>query len=584
MNFLIKFFSKHVIPLAFAGLSVLILGGMLAPGYILTLDMVWVDAPSHSWSLDGFNNTAPIYLLLSGFGLIFPSWVVQKLLLFGLFFSLLYLPYRFLPFISSNYGRVFAGLLYALNPFVYSRLLAGQWEVLLGYAFLPLVLYTLNRLIERRDMKSGLLFGLSLVIIGACSIHFLYLSLVLSIFWLGAHFAKFLIIDRKVLSKSFFTACLAGILFFIVMSTYWLVPALTREAPLETRFDVTHFEDFSISENHMISAPLNLAVLGGFWAEGEEWRYYFLWPQDQPLFWLAAIFILALVVFGFITLVRDKDKKFIAILLLILGIFSYVLALGAWGGAFHSFNLWFYENIPGWSGLRDSHKIAGVLSLVYVTFAAIAIDKIVILSKKNFYFTRTLLPILFVLPMLFGMYELFGFRGQLTPVEYPVSWYETKAILEKAPSSEKILILPWQGYFSLPFNNQLIVANPTSSFFGKDKTIASRVVGMQNIYDQEVDTRYHAIDTFLHDVQKNSPESIIELLKVYDIRYLLVIVNENAENQNTWLMPTKTLTDTKSNSAPLLKNPKESVVVKSLLRVPHEKIIDSDIILYYFSY
>ena len=46
----------------------------------------------------------------------------------------------------------FAGVLYAINPFVYDRLLTGQWFLLLGYAVLPWALRALIRTLrgERR--------------------------------------------------------------------------------------------------------------------------------------------------------------------------------------------------------------------------------------------------------------------------------------------------------------------------------------------------------------------------------------------------------------------------------------------------
>lgn len=585
LSSLTTFIAKYTTPLAFAGLTLLVLGGMLAPGYVLTLDMVWSDASLWSWDTDGFNNGAPVYLLLAGLGLVFPAWVIQKLMLFGLFFSLLYLPYRFLPLIESNAGRWFAGLLYTFNPFVYSRLLSGQWGVLLGYACLPLVLYTLNRLLEKKDLKSGLLFGFSLAVVGLFSIHFLYLSLVLSAIWIGTYVVRSLLTGHETLSKSLLTASLSGLILFVVLSSYWLMPAFNRETPLETRFDITHFASFAASENHLVSTPLNLAVLGGFWAEGDEWRYYFLWPQDQPVFWLASLFILMLVGFGFITLVKNKEYRFVAILLLATGILSYVTALGAWGGAFTSLNLWLYENIPGWSGLRDSHKIAGVLALVYVTFAGIAIDRVVALSKKQggTSLARTALPILFILPFIFGMYELFGFRDQLTPVEYPTSWYETRAMLETAPSTEKMLVLPWQGYFSLPFNNQLLVANPTSRFFGKEKTIAGRAVSLESVYDQEVDANYRQIDSFLHEVADQSPEAVTEFLRSNNIRYLFVVVNEATEDQNNWLLPPKMALESESEDTLKVSDPRDSKVITGLLQAPHEIITDSDIILYRFT-
>ena len=577
------FFLKYNTVILFVCLTVIILKQMLLPGYILTLDMVWADNLTWSPNTNSFTNTAPVHLFLGSLGLIFPSWLVQKFMLFGLFFSLMYIPYRFLPFIESNYGRLFAGMLYTLNPFVYARLLAGQWGVLLGYACFPLVLYTLNRLLNKRDLKSGLLYGLALTLVGSVSIHFLYLSVALSIVWIGAYMVKFLLYDRSSISRSLLASCLSGLLLFLLLSTYWLVPAFTRETPLETRFDAAHFEGFAASENHLVSTLLNLSVLGGFWAEGEEWRYYFIWPQDQVLFWVAAALILSLVAFGLLTLIRDSKRRFVGLLLLGIGTLSYILALGAWGGIFTSFNLWIYETISGWSGLRDSHKIAGVLALVYVTLAGIGVDRLVALSKKGPSWITTVLPIIFALPLLFGMYELFGFRGQLTPVDYPASWHEARQVLSATPDTEKMLVLPWQGYFSLPFNNQLIVSNPTSRFFGKEKVFAGRSVEVGDIYDQEADPTYRAWDTFLHEVPTLPLETIVDTLRQHDITYLFVIVNPEVEDQNLWLVPAIT-TPEASTSTDFVVDPKEANVIKALLQVPNQLLIDSDVILYRFTY
>ena len=579
-----SFFSINVKSIFFLlAVLLVILGNMLAPGYLLTLDMVWGDTINWVWSGDNFNNTTPVYLLLSGLNIMLPSWVVQKILLGSIFFLLLYLPYRLLPYLTSNLSRLFAGLLFTLNPFVYSRLLAGQWEVLLGYACLPVIFYALTRLTQKRDARSGLMLGGSLIVVGACSIHFLYVSLLISMLWIGCHVAKSLFNGDHSPAWTLIKSSLMGILFFLCTSTYWIIPALLRDTPIENRFDSSHFEEFAVSENHLISAPLNLAVLGGFWAEGDEWRYYFIWPQSQIIFWVAAFFILCLVIFGFRTLLVKKETRFVAIFLLVLGVLSYILALGAWGGAFSSFNVWMYENFPGWSGLRDSHKIAGVLALVYVLFASVGFDKLVTKSKEGSTVTLTLIPLIFVLPFIFGMYELFGFRGQLVPTDYPTSWYETKAILDSSPTTEKMLVLPWQGYFSLPFANQLVVANPTEVFFGRDQTLFGRSVGLENIYDQEVDPTYRAWDTFMHEAQFLPTETIVDTLRQYNITYLFIIVNPMAEDQNLWLMPGKTISEF-STSTTLITDPKQSNVVKALLQAPHEIIIDSEVILYRFTY
>src|SRR4051812_1984150 len=122
--------------IAAAALAVVVLGPMLLPGYILTLDMVFAPSFHFSFSAGDFINSAPLWLLLQYLYIFLPGWVVQKLMLVVLFFSIPYLSLRFLPVPQRFSTRLFAALVYTLNPFVYARMLAGQWAHLLAYALL----------------------------------------------------------------------------------------------------------------------------------------------------------------------------------------------------------------------------------------------------------------------------------------------------------------------------------------------------------------------------------------------------------------------------------------------------------------
>ena len=126
--------------------------------------------------------------------------------------------------------------------------------------------------------------------------------------------------------------------------------------------------------------------------------------------------------------------------------------------------------------------------------------------------------------------------------------------------------------------------NPASRFFGKEKVFAGRSVGVGDIYDQEIDPVYREIDNFLHGVPNMSPEAISAFLESQDISYLFVVVNNEAENQNTWLIPQKATLESESPDIPVAIDPKESQIIKGLLQAPHEKIIDSEVILYRFTY
>jgi hypothetical protein len=326
--------------LLFGSATLLVLGPMLNPGYILTLDMAWPTELALTWRHDGFNNALPLSALLALLGTLMPAWVVQKLMLMGVFFSLFYLPYRLLPFIPHYTGRIFAGCVYALNPFVYSRMLAGQWIVLLGYALLPVLLATLVRISDHPTPSTGLRFGGALLLLGASSLHFLYLGLLISVVWLGVHIGVHITHTRFANTRMIVRSAGLGGLLFVCVSMYWMMPALLRTTPIEARFDIAHFEGFSASANELTPTLLNVAVLGGFWGEGMEWRNYFVWPQDSVVFWIAAGTLAALVLVGVYRLVQSPQTRLHGLLLIGLGIPSYLLALGAWGGFGSHSNVW----------------------------------------------------------------------------------------------------------------------------------------------------------------------------------------------------------------------------------------------------
>jgi hypothetical protein len=129
------------------------------------------------------------------------------------------------------------------------------------------------------------------------------------------------------------------------------------------------------------------------------------------------------------------------------------------------------------------------------------------------------------LPVIYGMYMWGGMRGQLDPVAYPASWYETKTLIDQMPRGEKVLVLPWHLYLSLDFAKNRIVANPAEAFFGSEHIIAGRSVEIGRIYDQEVDTAYRDIDTFVSRAEQMSQEELRAGLRARGITAVLIITN-----------------------------------------------------------
>ena len=377
------------------------------------------------------------------------------------------------------------------------------------------------------------------MLIGFSSIHFLYLACIISILWFVAigiqawrkkESARLALIIRWVLISG---------LSFLIVNSFWIIPALTRTAPLESRFDPTYYTAFAAAPNGNVPVTVNAATLGGFWGERLAWKYYFVWPQDQLVFWVAAILIFVLAAWGICQLWKDPKTRWYGALLILIAVGAYITSLGAADTVFKEFNLFLYAHIPQWNGLRDSQKISGILALVYAVFAGIGVSAFLAKLKKHWIGLESMASIaILLLSATFGMYMWAGLHGQLDPVWYPASWDEAKTEIDKLPAGEKVLVLPWHGYLSLDFAGNRIVANPAESFFGHDHVIQSRSVQFAGIYDQESDAAYRSLDEFVQASQQLSQQALVKGLEDRKISEILIIANKNipdsAQGLTTW--------------------------------------------------
>jgi len=506
--------------LIFLFLAVAILWQGLKPGYILNLDMIFTPDMSVITNPDGFLNFLPINYLLFWFSLIIPVWLVQKIILVFLFFIIGYFAYRFLPVGENKNIRLFSALIYLSNPFVYSRFLAGHWTHLTAYGFLPVFIHYLLALRENRNWQTcAKIFG-SLFLINLFSIHFFIMTCLIFFVWILYFVAddicqkKF--IELRTLIKN---VCLFGSVFLIV-SGYWLVPAFQRSAPAEQRFGVEHWQAFSAGGYKNIGTFLNVASLNGFWGERNPWAQYFLWPQDFVIFWFAFVVILCLVLLGLGNGLKNQKTRLVVVFLGVLGVSSLIFATGAGEAVFKPVNLWLYENVSFWSGFRDSQKFSGFLVLVYAVFAGLGLERVLnFIKTKKPYLENTFLSFVFIIPVLFGFLIWGGFHGQMKSVWYPASWFEAKTIIDNDKLDYKVLFLPWHGYLSLNFNNNLVTANPAKSFFG-EKAVTSKSVELDEIYNQDVNQDYLTLDATITSSTLLAEEAVNYLIE-QKIKYVV---------------------------------------------------------------
>ena len=132
--------SKVVVPLACLLVGLVVVLPLLAPGFVLTYDMVFVPHPRWSAELLGISptlpRTVPTGLWVAAASSVVGGQVVQKVVLVGTFAGGAFAAARLVP-ARGTAARLAAGVLYVWNPFTYERLVFGHWALLLGYAILP---------------------------------------------------------------------------------------------------------------------------------------------------------------------------------------------------------------------------------------------------------------------------------------------------------------------------------------------------------------------------------------------------------------------------------------------------------------
>lgn len=505
---------------------------LLKPGFILTLDMIFTpdlrlpDSVTSSYLFHAF-----LYLL----NFAIPSDIIQKIMLLSILILSAVGMHRLVRLLqpmpkkanaavrqephgkmgfarleqkaveTPEWGIYFASILYVANPFTYSRFMAGQYAVLLGFALLPWFARLLLKFMHRPELKGALKVGGLATLIGIVSIHTLAAVILLSLAALGVVLWRY----RHKL-KQFIKYCLVAMGLFVVLSSYWLVPLALGEgktAQTIQDFTIADTEAFATNGGNPIARIGNVLRLQGFWAEDHG---QFLLPQDRAVLWgTMALAIIALVITGAVILWRKSRP--IAAFFVANGVVALLLAAGVFTSLI--------GQLPLLSGLREPHKIAALVVLSYSVFAAFGVNSFLNWAKEKaeVFYSIAAIAIL-ILPFMFMRVMFWGFNGQLTPREYPAGWSGVNQRLQQDNADFVAIFLPWHQYMSFDFSGR-IIANPAPKFFDKPVIVSS---------DPELDgatsglmtDREKAIAQILSN-SKNQP-NFAQQLADQNIKYIIV--------------------------------------------------------------
>jgi hypothetical protein len=444
------------VPYAF--LALLVIGPLLIPGFVLTMDMVMTPVlrmPNH------VDNTWVFYAVLHLLNLVLPADLLQKIMLLGIFWGSGVGAHRLLQVLRPadqpywRWAQYAAGTFYMVNPFVYDRFMSGQYGVLLGYALLPWFARSLYGFVYKPHWMSALRLSGWLVAISNVSIHSVGLALLMMVVAVGMY-AR----DKKQIG---YAAAALGV--FVVLSSYWLVPTVLGQGRIAESLPT-----FTSSERQAFATvdavgtgPLG-AVLGmqGFW---QETRGLYTQPIEANAVWgFVQLLFFALVAAGIAAAWRAQRQ--LAMYGVVVGVVSVCLAVGLGSG-------WLAAHVPFFAGYREPQKFVALLALVYVYFVAWgAASALGFVAWRVRWGDRIALIVLLLLPLSYTPTMLWGMNGQIRTANYPADWSIDNQLLQRQPGSGKVLVLPWHLYMRYGFTHGRIIASPAKGFFDREVVVS----------------------------------------------------------------------------------------------------------------
>ena len=337
-------------------------------------------------------------------------------------------------------ARLAAGLFYAINPFVFDRLYAGQLGVLLGYALLP---FAVDALLDAARLPHR-------VARAAC--------------WSAAtvamseHFAWILVpvvagVAATRVRRAPAALRLAGVaLGAAAISSYLLVaPVLEGASPAGA---LGQLASYRTRADPQLGLLINVAGLYGFFRPGP------IEPKNLLSGWavlLAALLVVVAV--GYTVGLRDPSRRRDCLAILAAGVAGYFLALGDQGPTGELFRL-AYEHVPGFVMMREPDKFAALTALAYAYGFGQGIAWLIARSSGKGA-PIAIITLAGVLPLSYTPNVLGGLGGQVEASTVPSSWSAAGRIA----GTGTVLFLPWRKYFPTSFTDQREITNPAPQYF-----------------------------------------------------------------------------------------------------------------------
>lgn len=460
------------------------------------------DLPDAYWGLgEGTREASPARLpldaLFAALGALGAVAIGEKLMLVAIVLLAGAGMHRAAP-VQSEVARVYAGLLYAVNPFVYDRLYTGQWFLLLGYALMPAAYVAFQRVLDGRPLAPWVFAGLWLML-GVASTH---MALLLAVLCAAAAAARW----RTLRDRARLLGLAKGAGLALAVSLWWLIPTPGLSDFLD-QVDESHLSLYRTVAHDDWGLVPTVAALSGYWnTDFPAISFLSPWP-------LIALCLLVIAGWGLVATRRDPRSWGVAAA----GLLGFLLALGDASAVTEPVYTWLVDNVAGFRSFREPQKGVALLAFAYAYLGAIGVERI--RATPDAMTRAAALVGLIALPVVFGHRTLWGLWGRMDTTTFPDSWEEANDHLRSRAGDARTLFLPWSGYVRLGFTHGRVVANPAHGFFDVP-LLASRSIGEGEVVSDNADPTQGYVDRLLRE--RPLRRDLARCLAPLGVRYVLV--------------------------------------------------------------
>jgi hypothetical protein len=514
----------------YAALAAVTASPMARGGHLLLLDFALVRRVTVQWwptlASPGPENAAPASGVL--WLLVHLGPLGAPLLIFSLFFAAGMGMHRLVTTLLAPASRApafFAGTLYAVNPFVYERLMAGHLYLLAAYAIAPFLIVSAVRFVREPGARTATSLAAFTVAIAWTSLHYLVMALFLVLACVG--------LRRETYRAPVFRWSAVAAAIVLAANAWWIAGlAFVRAGELVTTSDL----------NIYATAPRSNRVIGFVTALYGFWRHEWRLPRDGVRgWWVLFVIIAVLVLYGVVVGARNRAVRPLGIGLALLIPIAVVLACGTSFSPTRGLFLWLFAHVPGFHIFREPEKWVALLPFAYAVLGAIGLDRLFSRSGARGWDARAFIAVALIVPLVYGNTLLWNW-GRLRPVRFPSEWTTADRLIVDRGGG-RMLFLPWHLYISLSFTGYR-VTNPASSFFSVP-VLAGDNVEVGAIRTQSVNPDSKAVTSLISDPRDQARAA--EILASMCVRWV-VLAKEDDFALYKWLSNAPSLEKVGDNS------------------------------------